>query len=462
MQSANQAEHAFPSPSVANYALLVLTTAYVFSFIDRQIISLLVEPIRADLGITDFQISLLQGLAFALFYTVLGVPIARMADRMNRTRIIAVGVFIWCLMTAACGLARSFSILFLARIGVGVGEAALSPAAFSILSDSYPPQRAARAMAIYTLGTTFGAGLAYIIGGLVVDVVTSAEALHLPFIGQIQPWQAAFLAVGLPGLLLVPLVLAIREPQRQGMLETSTGKPNQIPLSTVVSFIHQRWRVYGGIYAGVGLLAVVGYGVLAWFPTLLIRKFGLTPGDIGLSFGLIFICFGTIGALGAAFLAERRFLQGQLDANLSVAMLVAVGMLVPAVVAPLMPNAELTLLCAAPLVLCINAHAGITTAALQLVSPNQMRATVVALMYFVSNLVGLGIGPSLVAGITDFGFGHDGALPYSLAIVGFLCCPVAAVCFQWARPHYGLAVQAVTTSNLPSTPIGEVISEATL
>lgn len=433
----------FPRPIAANWTLFVLTAAYVLAFIDRQIISLLVEPMRADLQISDFQIGLLQGLAFAIFYTVMGIPIARLSDRHNRKKIIAAGIFFWSLMTVATGTAKNYTLLFLYRMGVGVGEAALSPAAFSILSDSFPPARAARAMAIYTLGTTFGAGLAYVIGGVVVEIVSTADTLRLPVLGEIAPWQAAYILVGLPGLLLVPVILALVEPQRQGKIAASEKPESDISLKYVFRFVWARWRVYGALYAGVGLLAIVGYGFMAWFPTHLIRKFSMTAGDVGLAFGGCFLAFGFVGAIGSALLAEKLFAKGRMDANIRVATMVSLGMLLPAVLAPLMPTPFLALLFACPVVLLINAHAGITTAALQLISPNEMRATVVAMMYFVSNLVGLGLGPTLVAAISDYALAAGDSLGTSLSVVGLLACPLAAGCFHFCCKHYGEAVKQV-------------------
>jgi MFS family permease len=192
------------------YVVCVLTLAYVVSFLDRQILALMVEPIKHDLGLTDTQMSLLMGLAFGIFYTLMGVPLGRLADRTSRRALIATGVGVWCLMTASCGLARSFGQLFVARIGVGVGEAALTPAAISMISDYFPRQKRGRAIGFYNMGVSLGAGTAMVLGGVVISYVMSAAPVELPGVGELKSWQLVFMLVGLPGLAIVALMSTIR------------------------------------------------------------------------------------------------------------------------------------------------------------------------------------------------------------------------------------------------------------
>ena len=206
----------WPSPLRAWYAVAVLVLAFVFSFVDRIVIALLVEPIKADLGISDFGIGLLQGFAFALFYALLGIPIGRLSDRVSRRGIIATGIAIWSLMTAACGLARSFFGLFLARVGVGVGEATLSPAAYSMISDYFPREQLGRALGVYQSGALLGAGIAFLVGGAAVQMLSVYDGQVLPVLGEVRMWQLAFFVVGLPGLLVALLMLTVKEPARRG------------------------------------------------------------------------------------------------------------------------------------------------------------------------------------------------------------------------------------------------------
>ncbi|HKZ72699.1 MAG TPA: MFS transporter, partial [Steroidobacteraceae bacterium] len=229
----------YPPALYSWYVVGVLTVTYTVSFIDRQIMALMIEPIRRDLGITDTQVSLLIGLAFAVFYTLLGLPIARLADRYSRRAIIAAGVAVWCVMTAACGLARSYAQLFLARVGVGVGEAALSPSALSMMSDYFPKRTRGRAVAVYNMGISLGAGLAMIVGGQVIAHVMQAPPVRLPVVGELFAWQTVFLVVGLPGLLMAVLMATVKEPARRERLRGGDGGLH-LPLRTVVQFIGTR------------------------------------------------------------------------------------------------------------------------------------------------------------------------------------------------------------------------------
>src|SRR6185437_13950526 len=216
------------------YATGVLMLAYVFSYLDRQILYLMVGPIRRDLHITDFEFSLLSGAAFGIFYTFMGLPIGWLADRVNRKKLIAVGVTAWSIMTILCGVAQSYGLLFLARIGVGVGEATLSPAAYSFLSDSFDKVRLPRAMSMYGLGLFIGAGLALIVGGEIIGAVDKWGDVSIPVLGTLRSWHLVFVMVGVPGLVVALWVSTLREPVRTGVGHTVKG---EFPLAQVWRFI---------------------------------------------------------------------------------------------------------------------------------------------------------------------------------------------------------------------------------
>ena len=442
MNNKVEAGDQYPSPTHANYALGVLTIAYIFSYVDRQVLSLLVEPIRADLQITDFQMGLLQGMAFALFYTILGIPLGRLADRVSRKMIVGVGAFCWSLMTAACGLTKSFTGLFFARIGVGVGEAGLSPAAYSLLSDLYPPHRVARAMAIYTMGITVGGGLAYLVGGVVIGIISRSDPIDLPLVGILEPWQMTFICVGLPGLLLVPLIYLMKEPSRRGTLQSEDGQTiSTVPFKQVLQFVVENKRIFFAMFIGSSMLSIIGYGTANWYPTFLIRTYGMSIEQVGLEFGLIYGIFGTIGAFGSAVLSEKLSERGYIDANMRVVMLVGFSLIIPASIGPLMPEKWMALCFAAVTVILLNAHMGITAAAVQQVTPNQMRGTVTAMLLFMTNIVGLGLGAVIIAAITDFVFADDMALRYSLAIVAIVVCPLAGFLYLGSLQHFRAGVE---------------------
>src|ERR1700723_2715558 len=216
----------YPSSFAAWYSVAVLMLIYIFSFIDRSAISLIVEPMKRDLQISDTQIGILQGSAFALLYIFLGLPIARLSDRHSRRAIIAAGVFIWSIMATLCGLARTVMQLFVARIGVGVGEAALSPAAYSIITDSFPLSKLGKAFGVYNIGITIGAGVAFLVGGIVVAAVSHAGATYtLPVLGEVRAWQMVFIVTGAPGIVLPLLLLTFPEPARREIFPTRTPEP---------------------------------------------------------------------------------------------------------------------------------------------------------------------------------------------------------------------------------------------
>ncbi len=438
----NLSDEEYPSAAQAGYTLAVLLVACVLAYVDRQILNLLVGAIRHDLGISDFQMSLLQGMAFALFFVILGLPIGRLADYHNRTRIIVIGITLWSLMTAACGLAKSFGTLFLARVGVGIGEAALSPAAYSILSDSFRPERLARAMGIYAMGITIGGGLAYMVGARAIDLVSRVPATSPPFIGTLKPWQLSFLLVGLSGLAVSLLVLTLKEPRRKGVtLDHSGIEVTGTTMRDVFRFLVARRKSYAPIYLGVSLIAILANGYLNWYPTFLIRTFHWPVRDVGLYFGLIYLTCGMAGALGGALFSEQLSRRRYTDANLRVIAVVAASLLVPAAVGPLMPTGMLALAVSAPTVFLLNAHVGVSTAALQLVTPNRMRALMSATFLLTVQLVGMALGTSCVALLTDFVFRNDLSLRYSLAVVAVAVCPLAAVICGRGLKHYRLAVQ---------------------
>ncbi|HZZ35295.1 MAG TPA: MFS transporter, partial [Caulobacteraceae bacterium] len=210
-ETGTEPEPPWPRPVYAWYVIGVLLFAYTLSFVDRTVLSLLIGPLRASLHISDTQVSLLLGLAFAVFYTLMGLPLGWVADHWSRRTLIGIGVALWSLMTAGCGLARSYNALFLMRVGVGVGEATLSPAAYSLISDHFPKARLGRAVAVYSIGVPLGSGIALALGALVIKAVVAAPPLSLPIIGVIEPWRLTFLWIGLPGLLAALLMATVRE-----------------------------------------------------------------------------------------------------------------------------------------------------------------------------------------------------------------------------------------------------------
>ncbi len=430
------------SSASAYYALGVLLLAYILSFIDRNVMAVLIGPIREDFAISDFEYSLLHGFAFSMFYIVLGLPIARLADRGNRSLIITLGVFFWSVMTCLCGIARDFKWLFLARMGVGVGEAALSPPAYSLLSDYFSEDKLPRALAIYTLGITLGGGLAYMIGGAVYEYFASTAALSVPVIGELRPWQLTFIAVGAPGFLLVLMLLYMREPPRAADPVVTDGATytDTPAIAEIIAWLRQRWQAYASLVFGVSLLSILGYGTMAWYVEFLVRSFGASRGEAGTSFGMIFIVAGSLGTILGGWSAGPLARRGYVDANMRVVTIVALLWLPFAVAGPLLTEYSWALWAAVPIVFFLNSYFAVSIAALQLITPNRMRAQVSALLLFMTNLFGLALGPSAVAAFTDFVFVDDAALRYSLALLAAVVCPLSALLTGWGLKHYRAAL----------------------
>ena len=270
--SSNRQDPDSPSNRYSWYVVGVLLLAYTVAFVDRQILSLLVQPIRRDLGISDTQIGLLAGFAFALFYSMLGVPIAKLADRSSRRAIISIGVALWSLMTALCGLSKNYFQLFLARVGVGVGEATLSPAAYSMMADYFPPHKLGKAISVYAMGLYGGAGLAMLAGSAVVSMVSTAGPVELPLIGTVFAWQLTFFVVALPGLLVLAFMATVKEPARRNATGALALKPRAVPLREVFNFMRDNRKIIIGHFGGFLALGTVISAYLVWTPEFLRRS----------------------------------------------------------------------------------------------------------------------------------------------------------------------------------------------
>lgn len=413
------------------YVVIVLMLAQMCSFIDRMIMGLLVSPIRTSFNISDTQFSLLAGLAFAIFYSVMGLPLARIADRKSRRVLIAVGITVWSAMTTLCGFAQGFWSLFAARVGVGVGEAALSPAAYSMITDYFPKKSLARALSVYTVGVTIGSGLAYIIGGKVVEFAMSMGTVDLPFVGATEGWQLTFFVVGIPGILVALLMLTVREPARRGRIQTNTGadiaEAAQIPIKEVFAFILARKGAFLSHIFGVSIFVMAVFSLNIWGPEYLIRTFGLARAEAGLQFGIVMIVMGTSGLLCGGFLADRWFSQSTFDAYSRV-ILLSMGCMLPfAAMLAFASTVPLGLVCLAGAIFFSAFQGGIAGGVIQLMVPNEMRGQAVALYFLMANLIGMGFGPTVVASITDYVFKNDAALNKSLALTSVTLIPIAAI-----------------------------------
>jgi MFS family permease len=421
------AEAPYPRPAYAWYVVIVLTFVYIFSFIDRQILNLLVGPIRRDLQISDTEMSLLTGFSFALFYAFFGLPLGRIADSGNRRGLIAVGFAMWSLFTAGSGLARNFIQMAIMRMGVGVGEATLSPAAYSLITDYFPPHRRATAQGTYNIAQYLGAGVAFMVGGTVIGLTAAQPEWILPVVGSIRSWQLVFFIVGLPGVLLSLLMLSVAEPARRG----PGAEAKKASVGEVLAFAKANRATLICHNVGLALLAFSAYGNAVWVPTFFIRHFHWSAALTGQVYGLVVAIFGASGAVCGGWLSDSLTRRGYRDACMRVALLSSVIWFPAGIAYILAPNPVLSITIFAPAAFFAAAPSAVASAALMEIAPARMRGQVGAVYGFVINLIGLGLGPTAVAVFTDYVFHDDDMVGYSLLVVSVTAHLFAALVL-WA------------------------------
>jgi MFS family permease len=408
----------------------VLLLANVSFWIDRQILALLVIPIRRDLGLTLTQTGYLLGLPFAVFTALMAMPIARLADSSNRRNIIAAGIALWSVMTALCGLAGSFSRLLLARIGVGVGESSLQPAATSLLADAFPPRRLGFAMGVYSMGSFIGSGMAYFIGGSIVGLVGAQHSWQWPIIGEIRPWQSVFLIVGLPGLLVAGITLLMREPERR----SHSGVP--VPFKALFAHALTHVRTFATLSLGYAASLTVNIGISAWLATFLIQRHGWSAARAGMVQGTLTLTIGSLGVVVGGQVSDWYVRNGKADGALRVGIIGAIGMLVSATAYPFAGSATVAVVW----LVFVNFFAafpwGAASAAIAEIVPARLRAQGVALYFVIVNSLSVAIGPIAVAFIADHVFHNDQAIREALAIVNVVGMVSAIVLFSYGLPAF--------------------------
>ena len=398
------------------YVVSVLTLAYLVSFLDRQILALMVVPIQQDLDLSDTEMSLLMGLAFSIFYVFMAVPLGRLADRSVRRNVIIGGVTLWTAMTAACGLAGTYWHLFLARMGVGIGEAGLTPSATSMIADYFPPDSRGKPLATYNSGVSLGTGFAMLFGGFIIAYVGNSGQHALPGIGTVAAWQYVFFLVALPGLAVALLMLTVREPART----ESHVEFDRLRFVDVLSYLRQRRQVYVPLFLGMSVNTIIGYAFFSWIPTSLNRTYGWSLGEVGVGYGSVILLVGPLGVFVAGWLIDRLSRAGHTNAEIKVALLSIFICLPGAIALPMMPSGDLALVALMPASL----GPAMTTAAGSIAvvnaTPNQMRGQTMALYLLTLSLLGLSVGPTAVALLTDYAFQDPMMIGWSIAVVAVL------------------------------------------
>ena len=426
----------WPPTRTAWLTTVMMTIAYVFSYLDRQVINLLAPAIKKDLALSDVELSLLQGTAFAIPFVFFGLLFGALADRVVRVRIVSFGVAVWSVMTSLCGATRSFAPLFAFRAGVGVGEAVLNPAAVSLISDQLAPTKRPRALAFYNMGTTIGAALGYILIGQLMP----KENVDMPFFGSVAPWQATFLVLGAPGLLYAIAVLFLREPARRGLMATAGTMPRGAGYAAALRFLWVRRAVFLPLIMGLGLLGLLAYGPASQTTLFFTRTYGWSVSEIARFNGMLIIVSAIPGALFGGYFATR-LRQQRSDGTLRAIVYASIGLILPITVLWLAPSPELAWLGQALMNFGIAASINLASAVLADVTPNELRGKVIALNAMVITLIGLGVGPSLIAMITQYVLQDEMLLRYSLVIYSAIFAPLAALTLYSALPAYGRVVE---------------------
>jgi MFS family permease len=440
------AQPPWPSERYGWYVVFVLCVCAMVSFVDRQIINLLVEDIKADLELSDTQISLLQGAAFALFHAFLALPLGRLADSGPRNLLITFGIIIWTVAAAACGLARSFWQLFFARMFVGIGEVTLTPAGFSMLADLFRPHRLALPLSVYTGASFVGSGIALLVGGFVIAQLGKLDVVSLPLFGVMKPWEAAFIIAAAPGILIALLFfLTVREPLRR-VSQIGSGATADIDkpsLRDVAAFCRRELRVFAAVFGGVSLLAATQFSLGAWVPAHFIRNFGWTAPEVGYAYGIIFLTCGSAGVILGGWMADRFQGRGQRDGHLRTALISALCTMPFTILFGLATDSHVAVAALAGSVFFGTMAFGAGPALIPVISPPRMRGLLVALYLLVANLIGQAGGPWLVAVFTDYVFGSSLRVGDSLAVVpAVLLLLGAAVLYSGMGPLRTMAARS--------------------
>jgi len=426
------------------YMVILLCVAIIVSYLDRGVIAVLVPFLKAEFQLSDVQIGLLQGLSFSAFFAIASLPVGRLVDRLNRRNIIIGGIFIWSASTMMCGMVGSFWQLFVARAGVGIGEACLLPAAYSMVADSFTAARRGRAMSILTIATSIGGGASALLGGILLTIWSGADLIPLPFVGPVATWRAVFLVAGTPGFMVAVFMLAVREPRRAAPAADVPAEASDFARQAI-----RNWRLFVPVYVAFSALFFFSYAIALWSPAVLTRTYGFTPGTAGMAAGSFQLVGSIAGAVLAGILGDIMIARQRKYGRLRLWM---VG-LIPAIIGALLvalPGAYFYLL---GMGMAIFAAGILTTtsypALYDMVSPG-MRGRSLALYLFLGNICGLGGGTLAVAFITENVFGDERLVHFSVALAAMGAVTICVVMTLIMKGRYEAARRAHHNANAQS------------
>lgn len=408
-------ESAYPRPATAWWGVALFTLGAVLSYTDRQILAILVDPIRASLHLTDTQLSLLQGAAFAVIYSLIGLPLGRIADLVPRRALLIFAIALWSAGTAACGLAHSFGALLGARLLVGVGEAALAPAAISLIGEYFPPDRRGMAMGVFLAGIVVGAGAAIGIGGGLLQLAEGNFLRMLPLIGTQAPWRLVLLVAGVAGLVMCAAMLTLYEPPGRSFSPEHL-RARLLGFGETARAFRNHARVLVPLYGALAFWSIVDNAVLSWTPALLMRRFAWSPGEVGARLGAIAIVAGLVGTPAGGLICDRVTARWGMRARFPLLVVVALGGILGIPVGLLgMPAEALASACC--WIFISSAMGTIAIATILDVLPQESRGFGTSTIAFNNIIVGLGLGPTLVAVVTDNVFHAPQAVGYAMSCI---------------------------------------------
>lgn len=416
----------WPAPIARWWMVTVLFACALISYTDRLVLSILVDPLRADLGLSDFRVGLLQGTTFTVIYVLASLPLGRAVDRVNRKRLLVAGAVVWSLSTALCGLAVDFSTLFIARLLIGAGEAVLVPAAVSLIADSFPSDRRGAAIGFFAMGTGIGGPLGISVGGVLFSAAQAGAFDVWGWLGDIQPWRQVLVLLGLSGLIGPMLLLTLREPERRGL----HGHDPEFP-AAAGSLLSQR-RILIPLYLGCALMCIGDYGLLSWAPALLSRRFDWNPEQIGVTFGIVTTLASVSGNLAGGWLSDLAARRNGVRSRL--AMTAAVLPFAAAAALLISGDHPTSVLIGVGLWSFASPLAGMgALTALQDVVRANFRGLAMAIFTSSNTIVGLGGGPALIALTSDRVFEGPAAIGFATSTVVALAVVVAAAAFLYSR-----------------------------
>ena len=441
--TAQTAEGHWPSPVSAWYGVSVLTFAALVAILDRQVLSLLVDPIRATLGLTDLQIGVLQGPAFMISYTVVGLLFGWMIDRTHRLRLVTAGIVTWTFGTIACGLAGSYQEMIIARALVGFGEAVLSPATVSLLADYFSPTRRAMAMSVQGTAAMCGTGLSLMAAGAVMVTSGSLPPIVIEGLPTIEGWRLVFIACAVPGVMAAIMSATAREPNRHAAQDSGS----ELNLLAFIKIARSWLLCY---FAAVCLIATITYAFINWVPSLMIRRYSWAAEDVGFTIGLLFLILGPIGVLTGGYLTQMRQRRGEVDAAPR-SLRIGVLMVAIAIVSLVLPwPSWAVVLPIAVAIFSISLLPSVAIIAVQQATPNHMRGQVAAIYFVTTNLIGSSIGPVATGVLTQYLFKDPSDINLSLAAIAIVVTPLILIALSLSMAPYRALVTRISPLQAPA------------